>query len=430
MTHFFAARPILGTKTWRILGAGLTFLLFACSPQPTARETDAQVVKQPSAPGATRVSSQQPGMQTTSTHSKENSPLVFVGSYTSPGHADGITVYRMDPNSGALTQVNKATSLPNPSFLTVDPSQRYLIAVSEAGEYNGQPGGAVSSYAINPTTGALKLINSQPTHGESPCYVSLDPAGKWVLVANYSSGSVTVLPLGEDGRLGAPSDVVQHSGSSVNPWRQESPHAHSILRAPGSETLTLAADLGIDRVMLYDLDPKTGKLVPHSIPWLSVKPGAGPRHMVFHPNQRFLYVVNELDSSVTSFAYDAGAGAFQELQTLSLLPEDFKGTNNSADIHITPSGKFLYASNRGHDSLAMFSIDDASGKLTPMGHVSTQGKTPRNFAIDPYGKFLLVANQDSGNIITLRIDPLTGKLSPTGQKTSLSAPVCIQFYDK
>jgi 6-phosphogluconolactonase len=361
------------------------------------------------------------------------SMLAFVGTYTSTSDGqnrpEGIFVYRMD-GTGALTLLNKVASLPNPSYLTVDPSHRYLIAVSETGEYAGQPGGAVSSYAIHADAGTLTLMNSQPTHGAGSCYVSLDPSGKWVLVSNYSGGSVTVLPLGDDGRLGEPTDVVQHQGSSANKDRQEAPHAHSVIMAPGSSTLTLVADLGIDRVMLYDLDTTKGKLVPHVVPSLTIKPGNGPRHMAFTPDQRYLYVINELDSSVTAFQYDATAGTFAALQTFSLLPSGFQGKNTSADIHITPSGKFLYASNRGDDSLAMFAIDQSSGALTALGQVSTQGKTPRNFAIDPTGLFVVVANQDSGTLVTLSIDVLTGKLSPTGAQTDVPSPVCVKFLEK
>jgi 6-phosphogluconolactonase len=355
--------------------------------------------------------------------------LVFAGTYTSQ-NPEGIFVYRLDPASGALSLLSKTTGLPNPSYLTIDPGRRYLIAVSETDHYLGQPGGAVSSYRINSSTGELTLINSQPTGGANPCYVSVDPSGKWVFVANYSGGSVAVLPLGDDGRLGAPAALVQHSGSSINPDRQEAPHAHSIQRAPASQTLVLAADLGLDKVLLYDLDPAKGSLSPHAIPFLALKPGAGPRHFTFHPTLPYLYIANELDSSLTVFNYDAKNAAFQENETLSLLPADFKGQNGSADIHITPDGKFLYASNRGHDSLAMFAIDGSSGKLTALGYQPSGGKTPRNFAIDPSGTYLLAANQDSGTIVTFRIDKASGKLTPAGPVTHLDQVVCLQFMEK
>lgn len=361
------------------------------------------------------------------------SPFVYVGTYTQgpakgQNRPDGLFVYRMDPTTGALTLVSKAGGPPNPSFLTFDPSGRYLLAVSETSQFAGQDGGGVSSYAIDKSTGALTLINSQPTHGAASCYVTVDPSGKWVLVTNYSGSNFTVLPLGADGKLGPFTDVVVHTGSSVNKDRQEGPHPHSVILAPGSPTLVMVADLGLDRIMLYDLDTVKGKLTPHAAPWITIHPGAGPRHMAFTPDGQTLYVANEVDSTVSAFHYDAAKGAFTELQNLSLLPANFSGQNMSADIHVTPSGKFLYASNRGQDALAMFSIDPPTGQLVATGYVSTQGKTPRNFAIDPTGSFLLAANQDSGSIVTFRIDPANGKLTPAGQVTQLAAPVCVKFF--
>ena len=290
--------------------------------------------------------------------SNGSSPLVYVGTYTQDAQgnnrSDGPFAYRMDPATGALSLVSHAGGLPNPSFLTIDPSGRYLIAVSETSQYNGQDGGEVSSYAIDPSSGGLTLINSQPTHGEASCYVSVDPSGKWVIVTNYTSGNVTVLPLGSDGELGASTDVVKHYGSSVNKSRQEAPHAHSVIFAPGSPTLVLVADLGLDRIMLYDLDLTRGKLVPRARPSITIHPGAGPRHMAFSSDARTLYVANEVNSTVSAFHYDAIKGSFTELQTLPLLPASFTGQNTSADIHLTPTGKFLYASNRGIDDLAAF----------------------------------------------------------------------------
>jgi 6-phosphogluconolactonase len=395
---------------WKLICMGLLLALSACG-----------------APAPTR----SPSM---SVSPQNKSPLVYVGTYTQgpkgENRAEGIYVYRMDLATGALTLQSKAGGPPNPSYLTIDPSQRYLIAVSETSQFNGQDGGGVSSYGIDPTSGALSLINSQPTHGQAPCHVIVDPSGKWVIVANYSSGNATVLPLGDDGKLGAPTDVVQHHGSSVNKSRQEGPHAHSSTFAPGSGTLLLVADLGLDRIMLYDLDLAKGKLAPHATPWIAIHPGGGPRHMAFSADARFLYVANEVDSSVTTFEYHAAKGAFTEMQTLPLLPADFSGQSTAADIHLTPSGKFLYASNRGLDSLAMFSIDPTSGKLTSIGQTPTQGKTPRNFAIDPSGAYLLAANQDGNSVVTFRIDPATGKLSASGPVANLPAPVCVKFFVK
>jgi 6-phosphogluconolactonase len=362
-----------------------------------------------------------------------DSQLVFVGTYTrEEGGGDrssGIYAYRMDPQNGALTMVNQAGGLTNPSFLAVDPSRRYLLAVSEMNEHNGRPGGAVGTYVIDPSNGGLSLINSQSTYGGGPCYVSIAPGGHWVLAANFVGGSLTVLPLGADGRLGPASGFIQHPTLTAENGHPVSPHAHSILQAPGSQTLIVAADLGLDRIYLYDLDPVRGVLAPHRIPWLTSRPGAGPRHLVFHPNQRYLYGINENDSTVSAFQYDAAGGSFTAIETLSLLPVGYdRPDNTGADIHIHPAGKFLYASNRGHDSLAIFAVDAESGRLTPVGHCPTQGKSPRNFAIAPDGSFILAANYRSDTIVSFHIDPTSGQLEPTGAVTHVPAPVCVKFY--
>ena len=352
--------------------------------------------------------------------------LVFVGSYTQPGQ-QGISIFRFDPARAALNPLGKAGDLPNPSFLVIDPSQRYLLAVSESGDFQGQASGAVSSYRIEAATGALALINSQPSGGTGPCYLSVSPNGKWVFVANYGGGSVAVLPLGEDGRLGQPVSVVQHHGSGADPARQEGPHAHAIQMAPGAQNLVLAADLGLDQVLIYDFDPVRGSLTPHTPPALGLPPGSGPRHFSFHPSLPFLYLVSELTSRVTVFKFDASAGTFQEIQSLPLLPDGYSGRNTSADIHISPDGKTLYASNRGDDSLASFHIDPSSGQLAALAHTPSGGKTPRNFAIDPSGSYLLAANQDSGSLATFRIDPSNGKLTLAGPPNLVDHPMCVLF---
>ncbi len=355
---------------------------------------------------------------------------IFVGTYTQTGdqqRAEGIFTYRFDPIRGELTLLNKTRSLPNPSYLTVDPSRRYLLAVSEVGEYNGQPGGWVSSYAIAPESGALTLINSQPTGGANPCYVSVDASGRWVLVANYSGGSLTVLPLGADGSLGQRTDLVQHSGHGVNPDRQEAAHAHSILVSPTDPGLIVSADLGMDRIFVYDLDSHSGKLRPHSpTAEIITAAGAGPRHLTFSADGRLLYVLNELNATLN--VYDAASSTFDLLQTVSLLPDSFGGKNLAADLHLLPSGKALIASNRGADTLAGFAVDGQTGKLTPTTQTPTQGKTPRNFAIAPEGNFLIVANQESGTLVTFSVDVTTGSLKATGSVIKVDAPVCVQFY--
>ncbi|CAN5530711.1 6-phosphogluconolactonase [soil metagenome] len=365
------------------------------------------------------------------TQEKSTKTLVYIGTYTGArahvaGKAEGIYVYQFDSVSGALTPVSKATGIVNPSFLTIDPQQRYLYAVSEVVEANGKPGGGVSAYAIDGKTGELTFLNEQSTRGTDPCYVSVDKTGQYLLVANYTSGSVGIYPILEDGQLGALSDFVQHEGSSVNPQRQQGPHAHSIVIDPANR-YAFAPDLGMDKVVIYQLDLPNGKLLPNEPPFVQVAPGAGPRHFDFHPSRQYAYVLNEIGSTVTAFAYDEDRGALTEIQTVPTLPADFTGNNGTADLHVHPSGKFLYGSNRGHDSIAIFTIDESTGQLTVAGHESTQGKTPRNFAIDPTGHFLLAANQNTDTIVTFQIDQQTGQLTPTGQIAPVPTPVCLKL---
>lgn len=351
--------------------------------------------------------------------------LVYVGAYTAPrGRAEGIYTYRLASADGALEPVAVLTGVASPSFLTMDAQKRHLYAVNELGMVDGKPAGGASALAIDAKTGTLTLLNQQPTHGTSPCHLILDPSGRWLLVANYSSGNVTVFPVLANGHLGAASHVVQHQGSGPNKRRQEGPHAHSVNLDPTGK-LFLVADLGLDKVMAYKLDATTGKLVAHDPPWAATPPGAGPRHMAFHPNGRFLYVANEIDSTVSLFTYDAARGALQLQQTLATLPAGFTGDSTCADIHLTPSGGFVYVSNRGHDSLAIFAIDARSGRMTAAGHASTGGATPRNFAIAAGGDLLLAANQNGDNIVAFHIDAKSGALTPTGAVTKVPSPVCI-----
>jgi len=349
--------------------------------------------------------------------------VAYIGTYTARG-SEGIYVYRMDPATGRLEYVSKATGISNPSFVAIDPGHRCLYAVNEVADYAHKASGAVSAFSISAETGELQFLNQQASHGTSPCHLAVEPEGRFVLVANYSSGSVCVLPIHGDGHLGEATDVVQHHGSSVDPNRQEGPHAHSANLDPLGRYV-LVADLGIDRIMVYRLDRATGKLEPNTQPWASLKPGAGPRHLAFHPNGRYVYVITELSSTMTAFAYDAGRGELKELQSISALPPDFQGTSYCADVHVSPSGKFVYGSNRGHDSIAIFAVDEATGRLSCVGHEPTLGKTPRNFAIDPSGSFLLAANQDTDTIVTFRIDQGTGKLTPTGDVANVPMPVCV-----
>jgi len=350
---------------------------------------------------------------------------MYVGTYTGP-KSKGIYLIRMDPASGALTAPELAAEVASPSFLAVHPSRKFLYAAGEIGSFAGRKSGAVSAFAIEAESGMLKLLNQQPSGGTSPCHLTVDAGGKNVLVANYSSGSVCVLPLGEDGRLGEASDVVQHKGSGPNPRRQEGPHAHSVNLDPTGR-FAFAADLGLDKVLVYRFDPGKGKLTPNDPPAASVAPGSGPRHLAMHPTGRFAYVINEMASTVTVFAYDANGGTLSELQTISTLPPGFTGASTTAEVQVHPSGRFLYGSNRGHDSIAVFTIDPQTGKLAAGGHQATQGKSPRNFGIDPTGTYLVAANQGSNNLVVFRIDPKTGELKPTGATAEVASPVCVKF---
>jgi 6-phosphogluconolactonase len=351
--------------------------------------------------------------------------VVYVGTYTR-GESKGIYIYRLDLVSGALESAGVVSGLDNPSFLAIHPEQGHLYAVNEVRSFVGKPSGAVSAFAIDRGTGHLTLLNQQASVGSGPCHLTVDRTGKFVLVANYGSGSVCVLPIDGQGKLGEATDFVQHQGSSVNPRRQAGPHAHSITLDP-TNRYAFAADLGLDKVLIYGLDLKRGKLIPHDQPWVQVKPGAGPRHFAFHPSGRYAYLITELDNTVIAFAYDSARGSLQEIQTVPALPASFQGASYAADLHVSPSGRFLYGSNRGHDSIAIFSVEEGSGRLTPVGHEPTQGRTPRGFALDPTGRLLLVANQDSNTVVTFRVDPDTGGLTATGHVAEVPTPVCLKL---
>ncbi len=351
--------------------------------------------------------------------------LVYIGTYTRR-QKEGIYIHRFDPSSGALTPLSAVDAGPNPSYLALHPTRPYLYAVNELDEYEGQAGGAVSAFAVDPATGELTFLNRQRTRGAAPCYVSVAGGGRWLLSANYNGGSVAALPIEAGGRLGPVAGFVQHEGSGPNPQRQKGPHAHSILPDPAGRYI-LACDLGLDRVLVYRLEPDTGRLLPNDEPWVAIHPGAGPRHLAFHPNGRYAYLVGEIDSTLTALAYDGERGVLRVLQTVSTLPEGFSGESTGADVHVAPSGRFVYASNRGHDSIAIFAVNPANGELTLVGHEPTQGRTPRNFALDPSGAFLLAANQDSDTVVTFRVDPGTGRLMPTGQVVDIPAPVCVRM---
>ena len=361
--------------------------------------------------------------------------LVFIGTYTMPirfgtgkileGKGKGIYVYRLDVSSGSMEQCGLAEGVPNPSYLAFDPSHRFLYAVNELKEFEGAPTGAVSAFTVDSGSGKLSFLNSRPTHGTDPCHLTVDKTGRYVLVANFMSGSVCVLPIREDGSLGDATDVIQHRGSSIDPLRQSGPHAHAVT-LDDTGRYVFVPDLGTDKLMVYRFDANRGKLEPNEEPWVEVSAGAGPRQLVMHPRGGYAYLINELDSTMTAFRYDRDRCILREIQTLSTLPEDFKGAITCAEVQISPSGKFLYGSNRGHDSIVIYAIDQMDGMLTCVGHESTQGKTPRHFAVDPAGEFLLAANQDTDSVVPFRLDPASGELIATGHSADVPTPVCVK----
>ncbi len=339
---------------------------------------------------------------------------LYVGTYTHPGvdtfgRVDGIFAYDFDPVAGELRLQHATAGIVNPSYLVLSPDRRMMYAVNEL---EGAPGG-ISALALDMAAGEPLLLNTEPVHGTTPCYVGLDPSGKWALVANYGSGSVTVLPIAEDGQLGAAASVSQNRGCGADPKRQATPHAHCAVFDPAGRHL-FVADLGIDCILSFQFDDSVGQLIPAEPPGVPTVPGAGPRHLAFSADARYLYAVNELDSTVAVYAYEATAGTLAPVQTISTLPEGFSGESWAGGIQIAPSGRFLYASNRGDDSIAVFAIDPASGRLTRVEIAPCGGHWPRHIAFDLTGGYLFVANQKSDQLVTLRVDPAAGTLTPVG----------------
>jgi len=350
--------------------------------------------------------------------------LVYVGTYTGP-ESKGIYAYRFDPKTGDVTSLGLVGEAKNPSFLAIHPNRKFLYSVGEAAD-GGAWGGSVSAFALDRPTGKLTFLNSASSGGKGPCHLVVDKAGKNLVVANYGSGATAVVPIKADGRLGEPSSTIQHSGSSVDRARQQGPHAHSANLAPDNR-FAFVADLGLDKVLVYKFDAVKGTIAPNAPPFAKVAPGSGPRHFAFHPSGKFAYVINEMGNTVTAFSYDAAGGVLTSLQTISTLPAGFTGTSYCAEVVVHPSGKFLYGSNRGHDSIAVFAIDPAKGTLTAVEQTPTGGKWPRNFNIDPTGAYLFAANEHSNDIFIFHIDPASGKLKPTGKKLEISKPVCLKF---
>jgi 6-phosphogluconolactonase len=348
--------------------------------------------------------------------------FVYVGGYTEPdrhGRGEGISVFAMDESSGQLEPVQVQRGVPNPSFLALARDGRFLFSVN-GGDANG-----ASAFAIEPASGTLTAINRQEIGSKNPAHICVAPDGRYVLTANYSGGTVSVLPVEDDGRLGPPTQVLRHAGpTGPNTRRQDMPHPHMVVFDPTGR-FVLVNDLGLDRTFVYRLE--NGQLVANDPPFGRARAGGGPRHAAFHPGGRFVYVINELDSTLAAFAWDAQRGTLEEIEHASTLPEAFSGQSTTAQVVVALSGQFVYGSNRGHDSIAIFAIEPTTGHLTPRGHEPTQGHTPRNFNIDPAGRFLYAANQDSDSLVSFRIDERNGGLAPTGQVVGVGSPSSVVF---
>jgi 6-phosphogluconolactonase len=348
--------------------------------------------------------------------------LVYFGTYTRGIVSKGIYAYRFQPTTGTFTSLGLAVETSNPAFLVAHPSGRFLYSVNE------QAAGTVSAFAIDRATGRLTLLNKVSSRGDGPCHVSLDKTGRFLFVANYGSGSIAVLPVQQDGRLGEATSSVQHKGSSVDRERQTGPHAHFITSSPDNR-FVLTADLGLDQVLEYRFDPAKGTLAPNSPPFATLRPGSGPRHLAFHPTANYIYVNGEMSSTLSAFAFDPATGTMKERQTLSTLPVGFSGTSSTAEVQVDRAGRFVYVSNRGDDSIAIFAIDRATGTLTPAGHAPTNGRTPRYFTLDPSGNYLIAGNQGSNTVEVFRVDAKAGGLAPAQTLRDVPEPVSIVFVE-
>ena len=351
-------------------------------------------------------------------------PLVFISAFA-PGEKGAIHAYKMNPQTGELKLVERTSDVEHPFFLAVSPDNKFLYSIHAPGKFSGKNNEFVSAFALEGRTGKLKLLNRQSSLGTASCYLDIDKSGKAVVVANYTTGSVASLPVKKDGSLGESQTFIQHTGSSVNPQRQKEPHAHCSVISP-DQKFVFAADLGLDKILAYQLDSETAKLTPAEQPFVRTIPGAGPRHLTFHPDGKQLYVINELKNSITEFDYNPESGTLIEGQTISTLPEDFSGTSYCADLKFTPDGRFLYGTNRGHDSIAAYQVDD-QGKLTLLEIEPSLGKGPQNLAVTADGKYLICANMPGNNVVVFKIDDKTGKLSPAGDPVEIPSPSCIMI---
>jgi 6-phosphogluconolactonase len=348
----------------------------------------------------------------------------FFGTYTG-AKSKGIYAAKFDTRTGKFGAPQLAAEMTNPTFLAVHPNGKTLYAIGEIGNFGGKKSGSVAAFKIG-ADGKLTLLNTQSSGGAGPCHVMVDATGKCVLAANYGGGSVTSVPVKEDGSLAEPGSFIQHTGSSVNQQRQEAPHGHCIVPDPGNR-FALGCDLGLDQVLIYKLDQTKATLTPNEPAFGSTERGAGPRHLAFHPSGKFVFVINELDCTMTTFAWDGQKGVLTALGSVSTLPGERQRGYSTAEVQVHPNGKFVYGSNRGHDSIVVFSVDEKTGKLTRVQNESTQGKTPRHFTLDPSGKFLIAENQGSDNAFVFAVDAASGKLTPTGEKIEVGAPVCAVF---
>lgn len=351
-------------------------------------------------------------------------PLVFISAFA-PGEKGAIHAYKMNPQTGELKFVERTPDVEHPFFLAVSPDNKFLYSIHAPGKFSGKDNEFVSAFALEGRTGKLKLLNRQSSQGTASCYLDIDKSGKAVVVANYTTGSVASLPVKEDGSLGEPETFIQHTGSSINPQRQKEPHAHCSVISP-DQKFVFAADLGLDKILAYRLNPETAELTPAAQPFVRTIPGAGPRHLTFHPDGKQMYVINELKNSITEFDYNPESGMLIEGQTISTLPEDFTGTSHCADLKFTPDGKFLYGTNRGHDSIAAYQVDD-QGKLTLIEITPSLGKGPQNLAVTADGNFLICANMPGNNVVVFQIDAKSGKLSPAGDPVEIPSPSCIMI---
>ena len=350
--------------------------------------------------------------------------LVWIGTYTGP-ESQGIYAFRFDSETGTLSPLGLVAETPSPSFLALHPNGKFLYAVNETHDGPGESG-TVTAFAIDPATGRLTKINSQSSRGADPCHLAIDATGQYLVVANYTAGNFVAFPLGEDGHIGSASSVLTNKGSGPNHERQEGPHAHDVVFDAANRFL-IAVDLGLDQLFIYRFNPELGSLEFGEPPSAHVPPGAGPRHVAFHPDLRHAYSINELDSTVTALSWDASAGKLTAEDSVSTLPAGFTGSNSTAEVQVDAQGRFLYGSNRGHDSISVFRIHPTSGALTLIGHTPTRGKEPRHFTLDPTGQWLVAANQQSNTLAVFRVDQKMGSLSPVGDLVSVGRPVCVLF---